>query len=941
MDDSVSEFIVRTCRLIPKSNTNVFDSLHLQVAVPLEHYQITCGSSAELFVQPIRSCIGDADVFRIKTKLLAFTDKKPEFPYEVRHNAEIIDCFLIEPYLDYPSFVRLRSLGKLRFKWESRNFEFAQIDVQAVATSENLFESERDKKDKNDKLWFKTGPARKITSSKSGSFSSLDIVIAMWCPQWPNEAKDWPYRQRKNNWPTTVQIQEVVQNGCLVVEANHPACRSDIHQCRISFTVAELILVQSWTKVQQIVYHMLRFFAKRLLIRKDCPKEDEVLCTYHLKTLMLWSCEEMSPEWWNSLSVIKICSNLLQKLTKWLKETSCPNYFIPQANLFHKRFNRHIFTVTVNILAYYSDSLSLTLWFMVNYIHPGFRDVLQDVIAANRIHDLTICVYEHLLQTCETMKADDPKTIDSCVSKMLNDFVKAACEEVRMGSEIQSAVFWKNMLMIGIASENKSNFPPFAEIQSSFSSYDSMLGLLFSVNSLDCDEVHCRREWFVELIRQISIKPKFVICRHHNIPRSLNTGVNEGQCLFRKAQELMENLTGSNDDLEFKVVSEISKALLVQAFNSEDSSRNKIEGATLAYAAALHFAASEYEIAIYLCSVIIMIEKNENGETETLNAGCLLYIDDIIKGIGFNRIFKNATEASLQHAEREQIFLDLRLKPEVFAYYLITLSTEISDCSFELEHISQSPKFPLDAILIAIANRISSRRLKKRVLRVYEITNPNEGSLTNKDNIIQLLLEFSLEKMTSFYDLIARDFDIHCSTVDCYRAAYLYICRKYPEVLHLCEKILKEIDLQSGLKELAISNVMLVPPLDTFFDRDIQCSLGLHTLVCYLSSSIEDLTEGIASEMLFPRCFTKVIKSSDSSMKHLSSFLFAPYSVKCHYFLGRHFLARYLKARCLIDCNCSLLEIMQEFEQLKACLPFERFIRCFLKAKLANIAKHR
>src|SRR6218665_2497512 len=135
MDDSVSEFIVRTCLLLPKSSINVFDSLHLQVSVPFEDNDFACGSSAEFFIQPIRSCLGDIDFLEIKTHALAFTDKKPEFPYEVRHNAGIIDCFLMEPYLDYPSFVRLRLLGQLRYKWDRKIFEFEQIEVQEVAVT--------------------------------------------------------------------------------------------------------------------------------------------------------------------------------------------------------------------------------------------------------------------------------------------------------------------------------------------------------------------------------------------------------------------------------------------------------------------------------------------------------------------------------------------------------------------------------------------------------------------------------------------------------------------------------------------------------------------------------------------------------------------------------------------------------------------------------------
>ena|SRR6218665_414510 len=105
--------------------------------------------------------------------------------------------------------------------------------------------------------------------------------------------------------------------------------------------------------------------------------------------------------------------------------------------------------------------------------------------------------------------------------------------------------------------------------------------------------------------------------------------------------------------------------------------------------------------------------------------------------------------------------------------------------------------------------------------------------------------------MTSFYDIIDRDFGIHYSTVDCYRASYLYTCRKYPEVVQLCEKNFREPDSQKDFKELAIANVMLVPPLDIFFNRYIQCSLGLHTLVCYLFPSIEELTEGNVSELSF------------------------------------------------------------------------------------------
>src|SRR5678816_3230678 len=92
------------------------------------------------------------------------------------------------------------------------------------------------------------------------------------------------------------------------------------------------------------------------------------LCTYHLKTLMLWSCEEMSPEWWNSSSVIKICCNLLETLSKWLKETICRNYFIPQANLFHEHFSRRVVDDTVKKMIHFCESDILSFWFVEHYM---------------------------------------------------------------------------------------------------------------------------------------------------------------------------------------------------------------------------------------------------------------------------------------------------------------------------------------------------------------------------------------------------------------------------------------------------------------------------------------------------------------------------------------------------------------------------------------------
>src|SRR6218665_358259 len=69
----------------------------------------------------------------------------------------------------------------------------------------------------------------------------------------------------------------------------------------------------------------------------------------------------------------------------------------------------------------------------------------------------------------------------------------------------------------------------------------------------------------------------------------------------------------------------------------------------------------------------------------------------------------------------------------------------------------------------------------------------------------------------------------------------------------------------------------------------------------------------------------------------LSKILENAYFLKCHYFLGRHFLARYLKVRCLIDCKESESRAIFEFRRLKCSLPFEHIVRCFLRHELRRL----
>ena len=90
------------------------------------------------------------------------------------------------------------------------------------------------------------------------------------------------------------------------------------------------LLINSWMPVQQIVYHMLRYFIKTEQLT-DCA-DNSGACTlsnYHIKTLMLWACELKPRSWWtDDVNLVKMCVQLLHILVEWLTDARCQHYFI-------------------------------------------------------------------------------------------------------------------------------------------------------------------------------------------------------------------------------------------------------------------------------------------------------------------------------------------------------------------------------------------------------------------------------------------------------------------------------------------------------------------------------------------------------------------------------------------------------------------------------------
>ncbi|XP_052679189.1 uncharacterized protein LOC128159990 [Crassostrea angulata] len=155
-----------------------------------------------------------------------------------------------------------------------------------------------------------------------------------WCfvsDFWPQSASSWI--DRCHSWPDSEVVHDIVRNGCHFVAIGHPLGTNENLQWRISFSLAEYKLVNSMNQSQFLIYGLLKIFLKEV-INQQSEETNKLLCSYHMKTTVFWAIQQNTLTHWcpqNLLAGFWVCFKLL---LKWVHEGICPNFFIPQNNLF-------------------------------------------------------------------------------------------------------------------------------------------------------------------------------------------------------------------------------------------------------------------------------------------------------------------------------------------------------------------------------------------------------------------------------------------------------------------------------------------------------------------------------------------------------------------------------------------------------------------------------
>ncbi|XP_061186707.1 uncharacterized protein LOC133194815 [Saccostrea echinata] len=180
--------------------------------------------------------------------------------------------------------------------------------------------------------FFIHGPCISVT----GVSSDHDMAFSLECPFWPPQAKEWVDRPRL--WPSKQIVREIELDGCHLVALGPIKDVENDLLWRLSFNKAEKRLVFAFNHTQFLCYGLFKIVLKECIEKIDTYPENS-LCSYFIKTLMFWVIEETAPELWCPNNIVVCFLLCLLRLTHWIKIGRCPNFFIPERNMFKSKFH--------------------------------------------------------------------------------------------------------------------------------------------------------------------------------------------------------------------------------------------------------------------------------------------------------------------------------------------------------------------------------------------------------------------------------------------------------------------------------------------------------------------------------------------------------------------------------------------------------------------------
>ena len=819
----VTKFLLDTCeeKWLATNDAlrafNVSTSITTLRPVPeneeIETIPVTTGSVAEFYIHPMLSCFGDFDIMIHYSTLLAIpagTVPPAQLPDEFHSRVKVYEIVDSE----FPGYVYLVSSYLLTECIDDGKYNAEECQRRKVVFNDQ---------DKAVQFPASTGKISNAFSPPyarlAGKDISFDIVFCFRCLSWPPQAADWPTRHRNYGWPDSLTVDRVVSDGCDLVHVAHRRCRQDEAkrrtQCRLSFSRAEIVLLNSWMPVQQIVYHMLRVFVKTERLTESATDCDVTkLSNYHIKTLMLWACEVKPKSWWTD-DVVTLSVALLHTLSVWLTRGRCPHYFIHSCNLFDHPDN--FYSVIASRLMSVRKP-SLAEWFINNYIR---------------------------------------KCAQLCPGNVSRLF-----DEVHNKSKLQKAV--SALVNYGRSNSLMLNLSSFALVQYDMT-YTVSRGSLTVRSSLywlrdlkKIDRSLCTLPLYFTAVTFLHVASKTegnslndeildvlaTTCLQSNDVRRCMNARHSSVLSLSQAAKLMKVVANNSRSTVQLIEIELSKAYLYRALRCKDSDSDSIYCLTNVYLAVLYYATGHYQTAIDHCALVMMSQDHSQCSSHVVQGELLPKIDDDIDTVlGLSVFYQYVRTAALNQQQQTQhvsVFTT-----ELFAHYLHIKCLSIMKCR-QLTQASSTDKVQryqqrlcdlqkmliTDVLIVNLLNYAKHPRDYHRQMTGGDQATPDLSHQLDTAELVELLQHSAVEHLSAFRHFEERllGFIGGVVTTD-FEALYAYKVGQYQRCLQLSADNVSTLmfpeNKRKTIDAYSISCVFAFPEFIQLMDGDIVSLIGL------------------------------------------------------------------------------------------------------------------
>jgi len=806
----VTEFMLDTCRYTSKmyalqscftrAGGNIVERIFMGES-DIETFN--SGSTAEFYVKPVLSCIGDFDFMHCINGAIVIPvgqtppTKLPNHHYPVVIVYEITDShkpgfvYLQQSYIlrknDNGRYVvdkneSIKSVPEFLSNIPTMFFPNAPERIQNVSRRKcfyNDIESTRLLINTashgfayNPPVYQLHGPAVQLSSIQE-SCDPFDLVSCMRCPVWPPQAADWPKRSRTHSWPDPATISTVVINGCDVVKAVHPSCKQDDwmskHQWRLSFSRAEVTLLNSWTPVQQIVYHMLRFVMKHAFLTEEYDKDPNLpkLCNYHIKTLMLWECEQKPQSWWSAeSSLIKLCSSLLHKLSDWVSVKRCQQYFISNCNLLDHFVDDDASLMICNNLRVIAHTSFLLNWFVKNYVlySASLSMLYEDICASGNLLRVIRAITVYKLSKVPLELYTEYYTIQSSILSILHMCPIDKKWTLPFKKELQS-------IDLRISEY-------FVAVTSLYVAYRT------SVRSLTED--------LLEILWTL-----FDPCSTAAGYMDGDGSASRGLLSISKAIKLARSCNVCSTSLE-TLQNEMSKAYLHHSFTYGHESTYCVVHVLLAV---LYYKSGHYQAAIDHCKQVLNKTACEQYGLRSIGTEYLPQIDESVDAacgliLFYDRVQKNALNSAKQ-LQKNKTELPA-FTAELLARYLYSqcstvVNAEGNEVTMYRWHLFRSHRLLLGDVLLFKTTEYRPNTFTKMssVDGKVPIAGISATSSMDTSLLLTTLEVVALEKLISFRRVMVPEmYSDQVPVMNEFDALYAYKCGLFEECLEMCRSYL-------------------------------------------------------------------------------------------------------------------------------------------------------